>query len=257
MAVSGSLAVRARAAVNPTLTVLLCSSLAAATAGLGVVPLAFRRQAPILWIAGSNALAAGLMLGAAYALSAAGLVSGPPAMAVGALAGALFILWTHRVSDTEELDLNRLDEEDPVYGYQLLLVSFLHAACEGVAIGVAAAASLPFGILLALVMAVHNIPEATVLGAVLGSRGVSLRHAAALAMAVNVAQILLAVSVFAVISAAPSLLPAGLGFAAGSLVYLTLVELLPQAYRQAGATSIAVVASVALGALIVLESLVR
>lgn len=245
--------------MNPTLAVLVFSSLAAAAAGLGALPLAGRRHAPAAWVGWSNALAAGLMLGAAYALSETGLDAGPFEMVVGAILGALFTLWTHRASDTEELDLNRLTEEDPdpVYGYQVLLVGFLHAASEGVAIGVAMVSSLSFGVFVALVMAVHNIPEGTVLSAVLRARGVRLRHAAALAVAVNIAQILLAVAVFAVVGAAPALLPATLGFAAGTLIYLTLVEPLPQAYRQAGATSIAVVTSVALGALIVLQGLVR
>ena len=243
--------------MNPTLVVLVLSSLAAAAAALGVLPLAARRTAPAVWFGWSNALAAGLMLGAAYALSEAGVEIAATPMAGGAVAGALLILWSHRASHTEELDLNRLGggDADPVYGYQVLLVSFLHAASEGVAIGAAMAASLPLGVFLALVMAVHNVPEATVLSAVLASRGVTLPQAAALAVAVNGAQVLLAVATFAVVGAAPWLLPVTLGYAAGALVYLTLVELLPQSDRQAGATSIAVVTSLALGAMIALQGL--
>jgi zinc transporter, ZIP family len=67
-----------------------------------------------------------------------------------------------------------------------------------------------------------------------------------------VSQILLAIVVFALASAAPSLLPWALGFAVGALVYLVMAELLPECYRQAGRTSIAVVTFVAMGIVILL-----
>ncbi len=239
--------------MDPTLTVLLFSSLAAASATLGAIPLALRDRAPVRWIGWANAMAGGLMLGAAYALSDTGLERAPVQSALGALAGILFSAWTHRVSGTEELDLNRLDETDPVYGYKVLLVNTLHSASEGVAIGIAMVASLPFGIFVALAIAVHNIPEGTILCEVLRSGGVRLREAASLAVATNVSQILLAVVTFAVVSAAPGLLPAVLGFAIGALVYLVLVELLPESYRQAGPTTIAIVTTVAIGMLVLLH----
>jgi zinc transporter ZupT len=62
----------------------------------------------------------------------------------------------------------------------------------------------------------------------------------------------MAIVVFALIGAAPGLLPWALGFAAGSLVYLVMAELLPQCYRQAGHTSIALVTIVAMGIVILL-----
>ncbi len=100
---------------------------------------------------------------------------------------------------------------------------------------------------MALSMAVHNIPEATVLSAILASRGVRLRSAAGLAVVTNVSQVLLAIVTFAIASAAPAVLPWALGFAVGALVYLVMAELLPQCYRQAGHTSIALVTAVAMG----------
>jgi len=238
--------------LDPTLTVLLFSSLAAATSMLGALPLAGRTRLHIERIGWANALAAGLMLGAAYALSSSGVESGPVLSTAGALLGIIYSYWTHRVSGTEDLDLNRLSESDPVYGYKILLLNTLHSASEGVAIGVAMVASLPFGIFLALAIAVHNVPEATVLCEVLRGGGVRRGVATGLALASNIGQILLAVVTFAVVSAAPGTLPAVLGFAAGALIYLVLVELLPESYRQAGPTSIAIVTTVAMGVLVLL-----
>jgi ZIP family zinc transporter len=170
--------------------------------------------------------------------------------------GVLFIFWTHRASATEDLDLNRLEETDPVYGYQVLLIAALHSASEGVAIGVAMVASVPFGIFMALAIGLHNIPEGTILCAVLRSRGVRLGEATWLAVASNVSQVLLAVVTYSVVVAAPGLLAGALGLAIGALVYLVFVELLPESYREAGPTSIALVTTVAIGALVLLRELV-
>ena len=235
------------AALDPTLTVLIYSSLAAGAAALGAVPLGARERLPLAWIGWANALAAGLMLGAAYALMVAGLDRAPARGAAGALLGIGFVFSTHAASGTEDLDLNRLDETGPAYGYQLLLVNTLHAAPEGIAIGAAMAVSLPFGIFMALAIAVHNVPEATVFSSILTSRGVRLRDAAGLSVAANVNQVLLAIVTFAIVSAAPSVLPWALGFAVGALIYLVMAELLPECYRQAGRSSIALVTIVAMG----------
>ena len=65
--------------MDPTLTVLTFGSLAAGAAALGAVPLIGRERLPIVWIGWANALAAGLMLGAAYALMVTGLELKPTA----------------------------------------------------------------------------------------------------------------------------------------------------------------------------------
>lgn len=242
--------------MDPILTVLLFSSLAAAAALLGVLPLAGRQQMPVHWIGWANATAAGLMLGAAYALSETGFELRPVETALGALLGIGFSAWTHQVSGTENLDLNSLSGTDTPYGYKILLINCLHSASEGVAIGIAMAASLPFGIFVALAMAAHNIPEAAILWAVLRNRGVRLSHGAGLAVLTNGSQVLLAVATFGVVTAAPVLVPAVLGFALGALVYLALVELLPESYREAGHTSIAIVTTVAVSIVVLLHGLV-
>lgn len=240
-------------AADLTLAVLLYSSIAASVAGLGTVPLAVHGRLPLAWIGWANALAAGLMFGAAYALTASGLDREPAQAATGAAFGVAFVFFTHAASGTEDLDLNRLDDASPAYGYQLLLVNTLHAASEGIAIGAAMAVRLDFGIFMALAIAVHNVAEATVFSSILTSRGVRLGQAAGLAVAANVNQVLLAVVTFAIVSAAPSVLPWALGFAAGALIYLVMAELLPECYREAGRVSIALVTIVAMGIVVLLS----
>jgi len=230
-----------------TLIVLLFASLSAGTAVLGIGPFVFGLALPLGQIGLANAVAAGMMLGAAYGLLAAGSGLGIAAVAAGAVLGILFVAGTHSASGTEDLDLNRLDDRSDAYGYQVLLINSLHAASEGIAIGTAMAISQPFGIFMALAIAVHNIPEATVLCAILTGRGVGNAQAAALAVATDVSQVLLAVVVYAIVAAAPGVLPWALGFAVGALVQLTMSELLPQSYRQTRHRSIALVTIVAMG----------
>jgi zinc transporter ZupT len=218
-----------------------------------VLPLAARRETPLRWIGWSNALAAGLMLGVAYALLTAGMDRGALPTALAAVLGVTFVFTTHALTGTADLDLNSLDSTRPEYGYQVVLLNTLHAAHEGVALGAAMAVSLPFGIPMALALAVHNVPEATILGAIVSGRGVRLPTAALLAIATNSQQVLLALVTFTVTMAAPVVLPWALGFAVGALTYLVLVELLPESYRQAGHTSIALVALVAMGIVVLLR----
>jgi len=239
--------------VDPVLIVLLYSSIAAFAAALGVLPIVGRPSPPLRWMGWANALASGLMLGVAYSLMVAGLEGRPLHVGGGALLGVLVVWATHALTGTADLDLNRLDEGRPEYGYQVILVNMLHAAHEGVAIGVAMAVSMSFGILMALSLAVHNIPEATVMTTVISRRGIGLRNATVLAIVANGLQVLNAIVTFAIVVAAPVLLPWALGFAVGALVYLVLVELLPESYRQAGHTSIALVTIAAMGVVVLLQ----
>jgi zinc transporter ZupT len=242
--------------MQPVLVVLLASGAAVAAAALGVLPFVHAAGVPRRWLGWSNAAAAGAMLGAAYLLAAARIDGVAPALGAGALLGIMFVWWSHRVSGTEDLERARLDDRTAAYGYDVLLVSALHSGAEGVAIGAAMAVDPGLGLGVAAAMALHNIPEATVLAAVFRARGDSVARATLLAVVGNAPQVPMAVSAFAVLEAAPALLPAALGFAAGALIYLVTVDLLPESYRQAGATSIALVALLAMGVVAGLQGMV-
>ncbi len=239
--------------LDPTLTVLMYSSLAAGAAVVGVLPQAVRGAPTHRAIGWANALAAGLMMGVAYTLLTTGLDGSLAQGGLGALLGIAFVRITHSITDTGELDLTQLDEAGPEYGYKVLLADTFHAAHEGIAIGAAMGLSLPLGISMAVALGVHNVPEAMILGRVLTRQGTGLLQAAALAVATNINQVLLAVVTFAVAGAAPAILPWVIGFAVGALLYLLLVELLPESYRQAGHTGIALVTLVAMGMVVLLS----
>jgi zinc transporter ZupT len=239
--------------MDGTLTTLLYASIAAAVAALGPLPWALGRKPSGGLLGLANALAAGMMLGAAYILTAEGVGGDALMGAAGALAGVLFVWSSHAFGGTSELRLTLTDESSLDYGYKVLVVNGLHSASEGVAIGAAMFIELRLGVFLALAFAVHNVAEATTLSAVLIPRGVTLSRAAALGVMTNVSQVLLAVVSYAVLVAEPGLLPPILGFAVGAMIYLTVVELLPEAYLEAHQTAIAVTASVAMSVVALLE----
>jgi zinc transporter ZupT len=229
------------------LTVFGFSAIAATAASLGVVPLLFRERPPIAWLGWSNALAAGLMLGAAYLLLSSGGGLGALPLSAGAALGIGLVYSTHAAFGTADLELNRLGEAEQDYARKVILVHTLHAVPEGVAIGVAMSLSAELGVFMALAIAAHNVPEATLLAAILTSRGTSRGRAAAVAVMTNLGQILLAVGSYVMLLASPGGVSGMLGFAAAALVYLVLAELLPECYRQAGHTSVAVVTILAMG----------
>ncbi len=239
--------------VDRTLATLLYGAIAAAAAAFGVGPWAFGRRPSRRLIGLANALAAGLMLGAAYILVSEGLTGPAAPGAAGAVLGILFVYGSHAFGGTADLQLNLPDEVSPEYGYKVVVVNSLHSASEGIAIGVAMFLDLRLGIFMALAFAVHNVAEATALCSVLVPRGVSLGRAAALSVLTDVSQPLMAVATYAVLVAAPVILPPTLGFAVGAIIYLTVVELLPEAYTQAHEVGIGVTAAVAMSAVAVLR----
>lgn len=241
---------------DAVLTVLLYSSLAALIAAAGVLPFAGRAQVPMRWLGCAFALASGFMLGAAYILMAEGLraVATLPTI-LGAGLGVGYTFWTHSYSGTGEIETLPDEALGPVEGYKLILLSALHSASEGVAIGAGMAVSLHLGIFLALALAVHNIAEAMGLTSILRLRKIPLRESAGLCVITAMPQALLAIVAFSLVSAAPAMLPWTLGFSAGAMMYLVLTELIPASYRQAGRGCVAVLVSLSAGAIVMAEGL--
>ena len=243
--------------MSPVGRVLFYSGLAALAAGLGALPLARRAAVPAAWLGWANAIAAGLMLGAAWLLVEVGMRQGALAASAGAILGIGFLFWIHAAARPSEVGTNPNEADGARYEAAVVFRSALHSAAEGVAIGASMAVRLELGVFMAIAMAVHNVPEGMVLSAVLRRRGVSAPAAAMRAVAVNGGQVALAAAAFAATTLAPVTLAWALGFAAGALIYLVLVELLPESYHQAGRTSIAVLTSLAIGAVVLLQTLAK
>merc|ERR1719412_2421886 len=118
----------------------------------------------------------------------------------------------------------------------IFTVMFCHSAAEGIAVGVAFSKELKdnFGLYVTLLLAVHNVPEGLAVALVLVPRGVSAPLAAFVATLTSVPQPLLALAAYLFVDAFRGLLPLGLAFAAGAMVYVCCHELLFEANEQLG-----------------------
>jgi len=234
--------------MDPILLILFASTGAAVASAAGVLPLLGRRHVPQAWIGWSDALAGGMMLGLAYLLTTVALDDATGG-GTGVFLGILFIFLTRAA-------IGGSPAQSPQRGAtsrsarQIFLQGTLHSASEGVAIAAAWATDARFGLFMAFAVAVHNIPEGTLLASTVRHRGLGLLRATVVVIAANLSQIVLAVAVYAITLVAPATIAWVTGFAAGALVHLVMAELLPDSYRYAGKTSIAVVTAVAMGVVV-------
>lgn len=229
--------------------VLLYASATAVATGLGAVPFFFVRTISDRVIAWSNALAAGLMLGASFGLVAEGTAYGRPQTLVGALIGVLFILITQRIlGDENEEEVVVEAVQGNAGGKTMLLmvvVMTVHSFSEGVAVGVSFGGGITLATVITVAIAIHNIPEGVAISAVLRPQGVSTLKCAGWSIFSSLPQPLMAVPAFLFVETFRAVLPYGLGFAAGAMVYMVLVELLPEAFHQGRRAAVATLASVA------------
>jgi len=242
--------------MSPLATILFYSTLAAVGAALAGIGFLGSREVAPRWLGWSNALAAGLMFGAAYSLLIASLAPTPWPPILGALLGVGWVNLTHRLAGTSDLELNRLHEVSAEYSRKVFLVQSLHSGWEGVAVGAAASIDLGLGLFLLAILAFHNVAEGVLLVAVLRARDIRTGQASFLAVLSNGPQVLLAGATMLLLEAVPGVGPWVAGFAVGALVHLVLVELLPEAYKEAGPASIALLTSAAIGVAILLLEVV-
>ncbi len=240
---------------DPVLTVLFFGALAAGAAALGALPFAFGEGPRGEWIGAAYALASGFMVGAGYLLMREGLRTEGLFVVLGAGLGVAYTWWTRSYAGLERLDTRPDRRVGRDTGYKTILQSTLHSAAEGVAIGVAMRVELSLGIFMALALAVHNVGEGMTLTEVLRRRGMTVGESAGLCVVTNVPQPLMAVVAYALAPALGHFLPAALGFAAGSLVFLVLTELAPASYERASRTLVATLMASAAAAMVFLESL--
>jgi len=157
---------------------------------------------------------------------------------IGVIAGLVFIYLTHKLLDRfegmhhfEGNIFEGLKKGSLKKAVLIVLIMTVHSAAEGIGIGTSFGGGMTFGLIMSLAIAVHNIPEGLAISAVLTSRGMPWWKAALWSIFTSLPQPLMAVPAFLFIQAFKPLLPAGLGFAAGAMLWLTLSEIIPDAYE--------------------------
>ncbi len=220
-------------------TVFLCALITALATGLGAIPFLFIKSLSPRVAALANAIAAGLMLGASLGLLAEGVRHDPGRTFIGAAAGIAFILVTQRLIGKHEVEFASLTGAGARRMLLVVVVMTVHSFAEGIAVGVSFGGGQALAIAITVALAIHNIPEGIAITAVMRPRGVPLLACALWSVFSSLPQPLMAVPAFLLVERVRTALPYGLGFAAGAMVYMVLIELLPEAYDQAEGRTIA------------------
>lgn len=112
-----------------------------------------------------------------------------------------------------------------------MLVMTIHSVSEGIGIGISfgGANGHYLGKFISLSLACHNIPEGLAIALILRSRNISYLRTTLLCIFSSIPQPLMAVPAYYFIERFLPILPIGLGFASGAMLYVALFELIPEA----------------------------
>jgi len=240
--------------LSPWLVVFLYALVTALATGLGALPFLFVRSMSEHIVAYANAIAAGLMMGASFGLVAEGTKYGAVQTVAGGVLGVLFILLTQRwLAGHQTIAFGGLSGVGARRMILVIIVMTVHSFSEGVAVGVAFGGGLALATVITVAIAVHNVPEGLAISAVLRPKGQSVLRCAGWSIFSSLPQPLMAVPAFLFVEAVRPALPYGLGFAAGAMFFMVLVELLPEAFGQARKAVVATLTSVAIVAMVVFQ----
>jgi ZIP family zinc transporter len=235
----------------PELVVLLLAAIATTLAtGLGAVPvfLLGERAAAltpflIAFAAGVMAVASllGLLVPAAEEGSAA-------AVAGGLALGALLLAVARRCLRSDAAFMGRSGPGSRTSAL-VFAVLFVHSLPEGLAIGTAFASEREgLGLFVILAIAIQNIPEGTSVAIPMQAAGYSRTRQFWAAVETSAPQPVGALIAYLAVEQVSSLLPVSFAFAAGAMLSLIAVEMLPEAYasRHPLGPSLGLLAGVAL-----------
>lgn len=233
--------------MNTFTTAVLASVLAGASTGLGALPLLFFRSVPDRVRDGFLGFSAGIMLAAtAFSLIVPGLhaaaatsgeIPGAFIMAAGILLGGL-VLWlvdalTPHEHVVKGMQHSKLIETRRIRRVWLFVLAVtLHNFPEGLAVGAGYAADeTGRGAALSLGIGIQNIPEGFAIAvSLLGLQGMTRARAGLIALGSGLVEPLGAVVGAGVVTASLLLLPWGLAFAAGAMLFVISHEIIPETH---------------------------
>jgi zinc transporter, ZIP family len=240
--------------------VFLLALLTAVATGLGALPFIFVKDLTPGWLGTSNALASGLMLSASFGLAYEGVSYGLWRTLLGVVLGLAFIVLTRlflQLRKRQPVGFTEMSELDASKALLIVGVMTLHSLTEGVSVGVSFVGGQDLGLFITLAIAVHNIPEGLAISLVLVPRGIGWFRAGLWSVFTSLPQPLMAVPAFLFVAFFEPLLPVGLGFAAGAMIWMIFSELVPDALEETRSDLVAVVITLAVAAMIAFQFLIR
>jgi zinc transporter, ZIP family len=235
--------------LDPTLWPLwllgfLGSLIAGLATGLGALPILFRRRWPAESTSMMLAVAGGIMLAASVfslivpALEilderSRGALEPAVVVAAGILLGAFAIYAVHAVVPHEHFAKDAAGHHFLALGRNWLFIVAitLHNIPEGLSVGVAFGAGISSGLPIAVGIGIQNLPEGLAVAAALTSDGASRLRAFMVALATGLVEPIGGLVGALVVSYSDALLPWGLAFAAGAMLFVIIGEVIPETYR--------------------------
>jgi zinc and cadmium transporter len=188
--------------------------------------------------------ATGALLGAAFlgllphALASAGPDSAHH-VGMGLLLGILtffllekFVLWRHCHDDPCEMHSPSHAARDAASARMILLGDSFHNVLDGVLVAAAIMTDVKLGIVTALAVAAHEIPQEVGDLAILLHGGYSRGRALVLNLLTSLTSIVGGVVAYFALGTALHLLPYALAFAASSFIYIAVADLIPGLHRR-------------------------
>ena len=231
---------------SPVLLAFACGCMAAGATAVGALPALFARSIAQRTQDAMFGFGAGVMLAAsAFSLALPGIHAardhGAGAWQAGAIVGgallvgaALLLLLDrmvpheHFIKGPEGIPSQRLKRT-----WLFVFAICLHNLPEGLAIGVGVAGTdTARGLALATGIAIQDIPEGLVVAVALMAAGYGRGYSVAVGMASGLIEPVGAFVGAAVVVNFPFLLPLGLGFAAGAMLFVVSHEIIPESHRQ-------------------------
>lgn len=231
--------------MSPVMLGFVASLVAGLATGVGALPVFGRRR----WSGEDTslmlAIAGGIMLAASvFSLTIPALeivearsqnsVQAALVVAAGILLGALAILGLHAIVPHEHFAKDASGHHFLGMGRNWLFITAiaLHNFPEGLSVGVAfGSGEIRSGLPVALGIGIQNMPEGLAVAAALLSEGASRLRAVLVAVATGLIEPVGGLLGAAVVSLSDALLPWGLAFAAGAMLFVIVGEVIPEAYR--------------------------
>jgi len=236
--------------LTPLIEAVVAGLLASVACGLGVLPLFLPKLDPKKHIGLGYGVAGGLMFSASvYNLIYEGLAIGGEIYRLsnvlpvvgGIIVGGLFLhfaehLIHQRQDHATEDQKTAMARWGGATGLLVFIAMTIHSIPEGVAVGTGYALqnnvhydATGVGTFIALAIAIHNIPEGLAVAIPMRSAGASFGRCFTAAFLTSLPQPIAAIPAVLLAWFFEPLMPFLMGFAAGAMIFLVVLELIPEA----------------------------
>lgn len=227
--------------------------------GLGVIPVVVLGSRAELW----RPLLCGLAVGAMGVASVVGLIQpgldqgSATEVYGGVVLGALLFFAIRAGLRHREVSIGDIRGADVRRAALVFTVLLAHSLPEGFAVGTAyASPEANIGLFVILAIALQNVPEGTSVAIPLQDAGVGFWRQFWLATATSIPQPIGAVLAFLLVDQISGLLPISFGFAAGAMLVLVAIEMIPQAFVRGAYVRACIGTALGAGMIFGLESVV-